>query len=104
MEGSILSSLPRTQLYFAHPYCSSERGTNENQYGIIRIFITKGSNIGLEARKAVRETQNWMTPLEKLIIEMEDGIIISTFLGVGGRSKQRSRHIYYLYDGPNRWK
>lgn len=55
LEGSVLSSLPRTQLYFAHPYCSSERGSNENHNGIIRRFIPKGSDIGLVAKKTVRE-------------------------------------------------
>ncbi len=60
LEGSILSSLPRTQLYFAHPYCSSERGANENHNGIIRRFIPKGSDIGLVAKRTVRETQEDM--------------------------------------------
>lgn len=93
LEGSILSSLLRTQLYFAHPYCSSERGTNENHNGIIRRFIPKGSDIGLVAKRTVRETQDWMNtyprkilhgliPLEKLKREMGEEFIIPPFLEV----------------------
>lgn len=91
LEGSVLCSLPRTQLFFAHPYCSSERGTNENHNGIIRRFIPKGSDIGLVTRKTVKGTQDWMntyprkilgglTPLEKLKREMGKDFIIPPFL------------------------
>jgi transposase, IS30 family len=31
-------------VYFAHPYCSCERGLNENTNGLIRQYYTKGSS------------------------------------------------------------
>ena len=56
LERSALCSQPRTRLYFAHPYSSSERGTNENHNGILRRFIPKASDIGLMSKKAVQGT------------------------------------------------
>jgi IS30 family transposase len=35
----------KTKTYFAHPYCSSERGSNENGNKLLRKFIPKGCNI-----------------------------------------------------------
>jgi len=61
--------------YFAHPYCSGERGSNENTNGLIRWYFPKGTDfatIGEEAIQAVewalnnrpRKRLGWKTPLE----------------------------------------
>lgn len=61
--------------YFAHPYCSGERGTNENTNGLIRHYFPKGTDfatIDEDAIQAVERALNnrprkrlgWMTPLE----------------------------------------
>ncbi len=91
LERSTLCSLPRTRLYFAHPYCSSERGTNENHNGILRRFIPKGTDISGVSTNVVRHTQNWMntyprkilqgrTPLEQLVHDMGQEFITPAFL------------------------
>lgn len=61
--------------YFAHPYHSWERGTNENTNGLIRWYFPKGTDfatISNETIQAVETALNnrprkrlgWMTPLE----------------------------------------
>ena len=61
--------------YFAHPYHSWERGTNENTNGLIRWYFPKGTDfatISNETIQAVERALNnrprkrlgWMTPLE----------------------------------------
>lgn len=64
-------------VYFAHPYASWERGTNENTNGLIRRFFPKGTDFNkvTEAQlKAVqnslnnrpRKVLNFKTPMEVL--------------------------------------
>lgn len=45
METDPASGEKRTSVYFAHPYCSYERGSNENCNGFIRRFIRKGTDV-----------------------------------------------------------
>lgn len=64
-----------TRCFFAHPYHSWERGTNENTNGLIRWYFPKGTDfatISDESIKAVEDALNnrprkrlgWKTPLE----------------------------------------
>ena len=47
LEKSCLRKKKRTTIYYAHPYCSGERGTNENNNRLIRRWIPKGSSMKL---------------------------------------------------------
>lgn len=59
-ESKIKPGAKRTYMYFAHPYSSYERGTNENGNRIIRRFIPKGIDIGEVAEGMVGYVQKWM--------------------------------------------
>ena len=73
----------KTQIYFCHPYCSGEKGTNERNNEIIRYFIPKGAlleNYSFdEINKIVdwmnnypRKSLNYKTPLEALLEEFDN--------------------------------
>jgi IS30 family transposase len=44
--------------YFAHPYCSWERGLNENHNGLIRQYLPKGMALDKVTAKEIRIIQN----------------------------------------------
>lgn len=61
--------------YFAHPYCSGERGTNENTNGLIRWYFPKRTDFATVTNEDItrieyllntrpRKRLGWKTPLE----------------------------------------
>lgn len=44
--------------YFCHPFCSGERGLNENTNGLIRDFLPKGTDFNLISDEEILEIQN----------------------------------------------
>ena len=60
MESSVRNKEKRTEIYYAHPYSSWERGTNENTNKLIRRFIPKGVDIGEYTDSEVERIQHWI--------------------------------------------
>ena len=67
--------------YYAHPYCSGERGTNENTNGLIRDFYPKKTDFALVSDQQLQAVQdslnnrprkrlNWLTPNEAFTNEL----------------------------------
>lgn len=50
----------RTQVYYAHPYCSGERGSNENANRLIRRFIPKGRDITPISEEFIQYIEDWI--------------------------------------------
>jgi len=71
MEKSAFSNRKRTQLYYAHPYASWERGSNENGNRMIRRFIPKGADIAEFNREKIREIQNWINGYPRKILQFK---------------------------------
>jgi IS30 family transposase len=59
-ESKLRPGKKRTVMYYAHPYSSYERGTNENNNRIIRRFIPKGTDICKITVEMITKIQNWM--------------------------------------------
>ena len=53
----------RTIVYYAHPYRSGERGSNENNNRLIRRFIPKGTDITPISEEYIQWIQDWMNNL-----------------------------------------
>lgn len=54
---------PRLQVYYAHPYRSGERGSNENANRLIRRFIPKGTVITNISEEYIQQIENWINNL-----------------------------------------
>lgn len=50
----------RTQVYYAHPYRSGERGSNENANRLIRRFIPKGIDITSIPEEYIQKIEDWI--------------------------------------------
>jgi len=68
--------------FYAHPYCSGERGTNENTNGLIRDYFPKKTDFDLVTNEEIqwveyqlntrpRKRLNWLTPLEAWSVALQ---------------------------------
>jgi IS30 family transposase len=48
------------EVYYAHPYSSWERGSNENGNRILRRFVPKGTDIGKLTVKQLQKIEDWV--------------------------------------------
>lgn len=65
MEQSIFGG-QRTTIYYCHPYSSWERGQNENQNGLIRRFIPKGTRMENYTEEYIQAVEDWINNLPRL--------------------------------------
>jgi IS30 family transposase len=48
------------EVYYAHPYSSWERGSNENGNRILRRFVPKGTDIGKLTTRQLQRIEDWV--------------------------------------------
>ena len=60
--------LPKsTKVYYAHPYSSYERGTNEKQNSLVRRFFPKGKSFDHITDEQIAYVENWINNLPRKI-------------------------------------
>lgn len=67
-ELATLEKDTNTKVYFAHPYSSHERGTNERHNGLIRKFIPKGVAISKFDIDEIAFIEDWCNQLPRKIL------------------------------------
>lgn len=68
-KSAINKKLPRTTIYYCHPYSSYERGSNENQNKLIRKFVPKGSDISELTNEEILKIQNWLNNYPRKLLK-----------------------------------
>ncbi len=71
LEASVLGTFSRTRIYYAHPYSSWERGSNENANRIIRRFIPKGCDISKFTHKQIKRIEEWINNYPRKILDFK---------------------------------
>lgn len=64
-DSTGMESGGRTQVYYAHPYSSYERGTNENWNGIVRRFVPKGSSFDKLTDMDIKRINHYINTLPR---------------------------------------
>lgn len=67
MERSVFGG-KRTELYYCHPRCPGERGSNEKQNQMIRWHFPKGTDFGKVSHAEVRRVQDWLNHYPRKIL------------------------------------
>lgn len=60
IERSASGKGTRTEVYYCHPYRPSERGSNENQNGLIRRHLPKGTDLSTVSYEKTKRIEDWL--------------------------------------------
>lgn len=59
-EHKLIKKQTGMDIYFAHPYSSWERGTNENTNGLIRRFYPKKTDFNMVSQEDMNRLQDYL--------------------------------------------
>lgn len=63
--AKLTETLPSTDIYYAHPYSSWERGTNEKQNSLVRYFYPKGKSFDDVSETSIKRVEDWINNLPR---------------------------------------
>jgi len=73
------------QCYFAHPYASWERGTNENTNGLIRWYLPKGTDFNTISNEQVKRIESLINNRPRKCLGFKTPIeVASSFVALQG--------------------
>lgn len=67
-RSAVNKTIPRTKVYFCHPYSSWERGSNENVNGMIRRKHPKGTDFSKVSAAEIARTEAWVNSYPRKIL------------------------------------
>ena len=59
----------KTNVFFARPYASYERGTKENQHKLIRRFLPKSKRLAEISTHTISRIQQWINNIPHKILD-----------------------------------
>jgi IS30 family transposase len=68
-EHRLFTKQTKMRVYFAHPHCPWERGTNENTNGLLRQFFPKGTRFHQLSRKEIKQVQTMLNDRPRKVIK-----------------------------------
>jgi len=68
-EHQLFTKHTKIKVYFAHPYHSWERGTNENTNGLIRQYFPKGTDFNAVSGYQLRRVQNLLNNRPRKVLD-----------------------------------
>ena len=68
-RSAINKAIKRLAVYFADPFASWQRGSNENFNGMVRKFIPKGADISKYTKKEIRQIEEWINNYPRRILD-----------------------------------
>ena len=83
MERSAVTKGLRTKVYYAHPYSSWERGSNECANKLIRRFIPKGADISKYSKKFIRYIEHWINNYPRKMFGGFSSYQLANIIGIG---------------------
>lgn len=69
MERSAFTGEARTKMYYCHPRCPGERGSNEKQNQLIRWFFPKGTDFTHVSGKKFQQATDWINNYPRLLLD-----------------------------------
>lgn len=69
MERSAFTGEARTKLYYCHPRCPGERGSNEKQNQLIRWFFPKGTDFTHVPNRKIQQATDWINNYPRLLLD-----------------------------------